>query len=130
MALFKNKYFKWGLAVFCTAAAVLLAYDTFFGSGTLPRFFDQLVSAASPILYGAFMAYLLAPVVNFFERRVHPHKPTKRFKNGRPVSFVTRLFTITLTWVLIGVLLYLLGMVLLPELYKSVLQLIANTLYI
>ena len=126
MALLKNKYFKWGLAVFCTAAVILLAYDTFFGSRRLPAFFNQLVSAASPILYGAFMAYLLAPVVNFFERRVHPHKPVKRFKHGRPVSFVTRLFTITLTWLLIGVLLYLLGMVLLPELYKSILQLIAN----
>ena len=126
MALLKNKYFKWGLAVFCTVAAILLAYDTFFGSRRLPAFFDHLVSAASPILYGAFMAYLLAPVVNFFERRVHPHKPVKRFKNGRPVSFGTRLFTITLTWVLIGALLYLLGMVLLPELYKSILQLIAN----
>ena len=126
MALLRNKYFKWALAVFCTVAAILLAYDTFFGSRRLPAFFDQLASAASPILYGAFMAYLLAPVVNFFERRVQPHKPMKRFKHGRPVSFVTRLFTITLTWVLIGVLLYLLGMVLLPELYKSILQLVAN----
>ena len=126
MALLKNKYFKWGLAVFCTMAAVLLAYDTLFGSRVLPRFFDRLTESASPILYGAFMAYLLAPVVNFLERRIHPRKPTRRFKHGRPVSFVTRLFTITLTWLLIGALLYLLGMVLLPELYKSVLQLVAN----
>ena len=126
MTQLKNKYFKWGLAVFCTAAAVLVTYDTFVGSRALPRFLDQLAEAASPILYGAFMAYLLAPVVNFFERRVHTDSPGKRFKNGRSVSCVTRLLTITLTWVLIGILLYLLGMVLLPELYKSVLQLAAN----
>ena len=126
MAFLKNKYVKWGLAVFCTGAAILLAYNTFFGSQVLIRFLRRLASAASPVIYGAFMAYLLAPVVNFFERRIHPRKPMKRFKHGRPVSFVARLFTITLTWALIGVLLYLLGMVLLPELYKSVLQLIAN----
>ena len=121
-----SRYAAWGTTAVVVACVIMLFYDALFGSSSIGSFLALLFTSLAPVLYGIAMAYLLAPVVNFFERRVHPHKPVKRFKHGRPVSFVTRLFTITLTWLLIGVLLYLLGMVLLPELYKSILQLIAN----
>lgn len=125
----KNTYVKWGLTVFCTVGAILLFYDTLFGSQVLVSFGKQFVRAAKPVLYGAFMAYLLAPVVNFFEvrplasvsRRPLPKEPGKQ-----RLSKAIRVGSILLTWVLIAVLFYLVLSVLAPELYKSVVQLISN----
>ena len=122
----KSKYFKWGATTFCTVAAILLFYDTIFGSRVLIKFGRSLISAAQPVIYGAFMAYLLAPIVNFLEMRTRVLPVTKTYKKGRKVSLAVRAFSILLTWALIGVLLYLLGVILVPELYKSVLQLISN----
>lgn len=125
----KSKYVKMGLTVFCTVAAILLFYDTLFGSGALVRFVKELLSAAQPVLYGAFMAYLLAPVVNFFEIRPFStvsQKPLPKEPTKKRVSVAVRAVSIFLTWLLIGVLLYLLMSVLLPELYKSIVQLISN----
>ena len=123
----KSRYFKTGLTVFLTTAAILLFYDTLFGSGTLLRIGKQLISAARPVLYGAFMAYLLAPMVNYFERRpfaASNHAPPP--KTTRHGAAITRAVSIFLAWAIIGIMLYLLGMVLLPELYKSLMQLVSN----
>jgi len=123
----KSRYFKSGLTVFLTTAAILLFYDTLFGSGTLLRIGKQLLAAARPVLYGAFMAYLLAPMVNYFERRPFAASnntpPPKTTRHG---AAITRAVSIFLAWAIIGIILYLLGQVLLPELYKSLMQLVSN----
>ena len=123
----KSRYFKIGLTVFCTVAAIMLFYDTIFGSGTLLRFAKQFLRAARPVLYGAFMAYLLAPIVNYFERRpFHASKKATPQKMTPRGAAITRAVSIFLTWAIIGIILYLLGSVLLPELYKSLMQLVNN----
>lgn len=119
----KGGYVKLGVIVFLTVSAILLFYDTLFGSHFLLKLLKQFVCALEPVLYGAFMAYLLAPVVNFFERTPSAQEARKQ---GRRASMGLRVISILLTWASIGVLLYLLGSVLVPELYKSILQLVSN----
>ena len=121
----KNPYVRTGLTVFCTVAAIMIFYDTFFASRVLLRFGRQLLGALTPILYGVFIAYLLVPVVNNFESALFP--PQYRTpKAGRYVSRLSRGGAVTLTWVLIAFAVYLLGSFLLPELYRSVKQLVDN----
>ncbi len=126
----KSRYFKTGLTVFLTTAAVLLFYDTLFGSGALIRFGKQFFKAARPVLYGAFMAYLLAPMVNFFEVRPFAVGKKHREKQAEVRDVygprLTRAVSIFLAWAVILAILYLLGSVLLPELYKSLQQLVSN----
>ena len=122
----KNRYLKWGLTAFCTVGAILLFYDTLFGSQALLVFLKRFVQALQPVIYGAFMAYLLAPVVDFFEKGVAPTRQERVQKKKKMPFFVVRSASILLTWAAISVLLYLLGSVLLPELYNSVMQLISN----
>ena len=124
MAL-KNKYVKWGLTAFCTVGALLLFSDTLFGSHTLIRFLKKFFQASQPVIYAAAMAYLLAPLVDFFDRLLGRFSK-KEGKNGRKVSLAVRSVSIFLTWALTLFVLYLFGKVLVPELYKSVLQLVAN----
>ena len=62
----KSGYLRFGLTAFLTVSAILLLYDTLFGSQAIISFGGQLLTAVQPILYGALIAYLMAPVVNFF----------------------------------------------------------------
>ena len=76
-----SAYFKWGLTVVCTVSAILLFYDTLFDSKVLLKIGGQLLKAVLPVLYGGFIAYLLAPMVNFFEEEFfssHVRKAGKR----------------------------------------------------
>ena len=121
----KSAYVRAGLTVFCTAAAILVFYDTFFASRVLLHIGRQFLSALKPILYGFFMAYLLVPVVNFFECAIFP-KQVRTPKEGRYTVPLVRTVSILMTWLLVAFFLYLLASVLLPELYKSIMQLVSN----
>ena len=116
----KSNYISMGVTAFLTAAAILLFYDTLFGGKAVLA----LLKTVQPILYGAFIAYLLAPMVNFFERSLFPLRPGRERKRSH--AMLVRTAGILLAWLVIAFFFYLLASVLLPELYKSVLQLIAN----
>ena len=117
-------YFKWGLTAFCTVCAILLVYDTFFASGA--SFAGRLMVILAPVLYGAFIAYLLAPVVDFFERTLlEPITQRIPFK-GRGRGLLCRTVSLILTFLVVFILFYVLLSILLPELYKSVVQLVNN----
>ena len=122
----KSKYFMWGTAAFCAVGALLLFYDTLFGSRFLLRVGKQALSALLPVLYGAFMAYLLAPVVNFFEGLLFEKPLRKARAKGRYTSFGVRAGSILLTWLATGAVVYLFFLFLLPELYRSIVQLVGN----
>ena len=122
----KDGLVKLGLTIFLTAAGILVFYDTLFGSKFIQRFWKELMDAIAPIVYGAFIAYLLAPAINFFERILFGERAVKAQKAGRMPGKGIRAVSLVLTWVIICVMLYLAAYVLLPELYKSVVQLIAN----
>ena len=117
-------YFKWGLTAFWTVCAILLVYDTFFAAGA--SFAGRLMVILAPVLYGAFIAYLLAPVVDFFERTLlEPITQRIPFK-GRGRGLLCRTVSLLLTFLVVFILFYVLLSILLPELYKSVVQLVDN----
>ncbi|MDE7218365.1 MAG: AI-2E family transporter [Oscillospiraceae bacterium] len=114
-----NHYFAWGLTAVCVVCAVMLIYDLVFRDSIVMAYTHKMIGILAPILYGCAIAYLLAPIVNWFERIIF------RRAGKRPVKGV-RAISIVLTWVVVFALLYGLLRVLLPELYSSVLQLIDN----
>lgn len=122
----KNVYFAVGSTAFWTVAAILLFYDTLFGSRAIVTFGRKLLEALKPILYGAMIAYLLAPAVDFFERHLLPGAVRRARERGQFRSAGARLCSLLLTWSLLFGLVYLLLSVLLPELVRSVQQLLAN----
>lgn len=116
----KDNYISMGVTAFLTAAAIMLLYDTIFGGKAVLA----LTAAVEPILYGAFIAYLLAPMVNFFERHLAPQPAGRQRKRSAAASI--RAVSIVLSWLVICFFFYLLASVLMPEVYKSVLQLVDN----
>lgn len=116
-----NHYFAWGLTAAVTVCAILLFYDIVFRSSTVLDYFRVMVSILAPILYGFVLAYLLTPVVNWFERTI-----SRRAKAGHPPKWL-RTASILLTWVVVLALLYGLMRILLPELYGSIMRLYNNS---
>lgn len=121
-----NKYIALGVTVFCTAAAILLFYDTLFGGKVFFSVGRQFLTAVQPILYGAFIAYLLAPMVNFFEACFFSGSLWRAKEKGRRIHGGVRGISMLLTWAVIAFFFYLLASFLLPELYKSILQLVSS----
>ena len=122
----KDSAVRWGLALFLTAGAILLFYDTLFGRRVLPSFGGQLLKALQPVLIGAVLAYLLAPVIDFIENLFFQEQMKKAHAEGRMTSRSARAVSLVVTWAIIGLLCYLLGHVLIPQLYRSVVQLVSS----
>ena len=93
----RTQYLKWGLTAFLTVCAVLVFYDTFYMGGTLQQFVSKLASVLAPVVYGAVIAYLLTPVMNWIERVLHAAWqrvfPKKHPKNA---AGILRFFSILL----------------------------------
>ena len=122
----KSGYVKMGLTVFCTAGAILLFYDTLFGSHLLQRFGKQLIQVLSPLIYGALFAYLLAPVVNFIELGFFSKRMETARGKGKLISRRVRAASLLLTWIVVGVAGYIALSMLVPELLRSIMQLVGN----
>lgn len=118
----ENRYVAWGITAVVVVCTVLLFYDLVFRDSILLQYAGRLFTVLAPVLYGAAMAYLLAPVVNWFERKLFRYDRSADPAGGRGVRAVS----ILLTWALVALLLYAFMQVLLPELYKSVLQLVGS----
>ena len=115
-----NHYVAWGLTAVAVVCAVLLFYDIVFRHSIILVYLNKLIAILAPVLYGFAMAYLLTPVVNWFERAILRHG------GGRAPAKWKRAVSILLTWLVGVALLYALMSVLLPELYKSLVQLAKN----
>ena len=64
----QKTYLHWGVTITAAACAILVFYDTFFQDGVLFIFIEKLFGILKPVLYGLAMAYLLTPIVDFFDR--------------------------------------------------------------
>lgn len=116
-----NHYLGWGITAVAVVCSILLIYDIVFRDSIVMQYAAAFLKIIAPVIYGAFIAYLLAPAVNWFERIIAP-----RAKRVSEQKTWLRAISILLTWLVVAALLYALMQVLIPELYKSVLQLIAN----
>ena len=123
----RKKYWRWGLTIFLTACAILVFYDTFYMGGTLQSFVTKLGRTLAPVLYGFVMAYLLAPVVNWLERLLTGEADrAAKGKRKAGSSRWLRAVSILLTWAFVILLVYLLMVMLIPQLVESITMLINN----
>ena len=121
---------KWAITAFVTVCAILIFYDTFYQSRALGELLEKTVRVLAPVLYGMAMAYLLASVVNWFERLMLPGINKLRARSQmapiRGYKGWLRALSILLAWSTVLLALYLLMSVLVPQLLESIKTLIAN----
>ncbi len=115
----ERRYLLLGATLVLSACAILVFYDTFFQNGVLLVFFKKFLSILQPVLFGAVFAYLLAPVVSFFERLLK-----RGALSGR--KSLLRGLSILCAWLVVALLVFVFLLLVLPELYASVQTLISN----
>lgn len=122
-----NKYIRWGLTIFCVIAASLLFYFAIFHMDSLKSGIGKIYDIILPILYGAVMAYLLSPIVNFLEKQVI-FRLLKRckIKVSDRLQKVIRLTCVLLTIFLVLLCVYGLLAMLIPEIINSITSIIDN----
>ncbi len=120
-ALQKKRYFYWGLTAFLTVCAIMVFYDTVFRHGVLLSLLGTLVKVLRPVIYGAVLAYLLTPLVNFFDAGIH------KLAGAKANRGLIRAVSILLTWAVVFFLFYILFSILIPQLYASVSMLVNNS---
>ena len=125
-----KKYVQIGITIFLTAIAILFAYFLFWNNEKIKGSFSVINAALAPILYGLIIAYILTPIMNFFERSLYiplferlkwftPEKDPKRQKH-------IRAFGLTTTLIVVIFLLYLFFASVIPELIKSIQTLVTQ----
>jgi len=126
-----KKYLYWGITAFCVVAAAIVFYMLLHYVGDLIDALDSLVNILSPFIWGLVIAYLLKPLMGFYQRKLFD--PLCRWiaqKRGKPDPGTYRgsrglsvaLAEITMITV-IGALIYLI----LPQVYKSIEMIVLNS---
>lgn len=122
-----NKYLYWGVTAFLVIAASMLFYFGIFHMNILIGGLAKILDIFMPLIYGGVIAYLVNPILNFFEKQVacpilekHGKMPSKR------VSRVIRYAGVFLSLAIMLWLVYALISMILPEMISSIVSIINN----
>lgn len=124
-----KKYIYWGITAFLVLAAAIVFHYGISRLSVVTDFFVLMIEVLAPIIYGFVIAYLLAPAVNFIEKKclyrilgrmhvqIEEHKKLKK---------VIRLISVFITLALTVFFLYQLLYMLIPELVNSISNMISS----
>ncbi len=109
-----NKYFF--MSIYTTITVTVCAFIVYFifNIGAISLAIGKFISIINPIIIGFAIAYLINPIVNFFEKKVFLFKKAKK-----DMSRVRRFISVLLAYVLALLLLSALLYVIIPQLYSS-----------
>lgn len=118
-----KKYFHWGLTAFLVLASSILFYYFVFHNAQFLQIFENIIDICFPIIDGLVIAFLLCPMVNWFERKVFILFRPKD-KRTEPLSEAafkwTRVLSIFLSYTIVITLLYLFFKSVIPQVKTSI----------
>lgn len=122
-----NKYIAWGITAFLVILGGLISYYLIFHAEKLLSNLKTLTNILMPVVFGLVIAYLLTPVLNYFENKIFiPVFNKLHIKDGkRRASFIRTLGILT-TDFLFFVIIYALGYMIVSEIVPSITNIAAN----
>ncbi len=125
--LYKSKYFIWGLTAFIVCMLSGLSIYFIFHFGDFKGVWTKFFKVFAPIIDGLVIAYLLNPIVRFFEVKCMEKNYIKHgFPVGKKEKKRFRIISLIVTLVLVSLLIYAFFSSVLPQLISSVETLIRN----
>ncbi|MBP3199734.1 MAG: AI-2E family transporter, partial [Butyrivibrio sp.] len=123
----------WGITIFCSAVAILLAYYLLFNGKIVMNTINQMLDSISGVIMGIVLAYILIPLLDGFEKNLL----IPLYKRlGYDVSFSKtadrkkrkqmRGIAVLLTIALFVYLVYMLLNIIIPQLLSSIREIINN----
>lgn len=122
---FSNKYIKCGITAFFVIAASICFYYLVFHISSLIKNIQAVLHVFSPVIIGLILAYLMAPILNFIEKKILNPLFEKLNKNGKHNKAIRGL-GITFTFLLVFVIIYLLIAMLVSQIVPSIRNIITN----
>lgn len=119
-----KKYLYWGATAFVTVALSLLFYYILFHGNAFHTWYEKIMVVLSPVNFGLAFAFILTPLVNFFEKNwiIPLHKKLNKKKERKPEVSQKgeRTFSIVITFLFIILLFYGLINLIIPQIAKSI----------
>ena len=109
----QKKYFYWGMTIFIALALALIVSNIFPKFSVILTFLGSVFSALTPVWIGLIIAYLMNPIVRFFETKIF----LKLFKGGH--KNIARGISVTLSILLLLGFLAGLSVLVIPQLIDT-----------
>lgn len=116
----KKNYVYWMFAIFGAIALNIVLFFLIFRFREFGGVIGKIIGILKPMIYGAAIAYLLKPMCNVYEDKLREHLPNKLKKLSKAAAITGSMLTML-------VIVYLLLMIIIPQVVNSVTSLI-NTL--
>jgi len=122
-----KNYFYWGFTIFAVIAAAIIFFFILYRFSTILGVLGDLLKILTPIIYGLLLAYVMAPVLNYLEKKFFIKLSKKIFKKKRvtDVKFA-RIMSIITTIIIYLILVFGFIFLVIPALFNSIQGIIAN----
>lgn len=114
-----KKYVFWGITGFSVVAASVLFFFFIFRLGEVGRLLSKIVKILEPVIYGLVIAYLLGPIVSYWNRKLSVLLK-KHMKNPRRAEGLAKGGAVAISLIFAGVVVGGLLILVLPRLVESV----------
>ena len=124
-----KKYLYWGVTAFCVIAAAIVFYMALNYLPLLKKGLSSLLHILSPFIWGLVLCYLLAPFMRMVERKLFLPLSKKLHKNSKRSdgSRFARGMSVLLSELFLLAILTALVCLIIPQLYSSLQNMVANS---
>lgn len=124
-----KKYLYWGVTAFCVIAAAILFYMALNYLPLLRKGLASLLHILSPFIWGLVISYLLSPFMRLVERKLFKPLGKKLYKKSKRSDgsrFARSMSVLLSELLLLAILAALVGLII-PQLYSSLQNMVANS---
>ncbi|MGL5259283.1 MAG: AI-2E family transporter [Lachnospiraceae bacterium] len=116
-----KKYLHWGITALLVILTSIFFIYTIFNGAHFKSSISKIISISIPITNGLVIAYLLSPIVNYFECKIKTifKKKIKTEESPKTKNRI-RALSIAMTFLLVGYFIFGFFMIVLPQLYLSI----------
>lgn len=125
-----KKYLYWGVTAFVVIACSIMFYYLLFHGQQFINIINEIIDVCFPVIDGLIIAFLLCPMINWFEKKVFVLF-RKKERREEPLSAKTakwyRVFSITISYVIVIGALTLFFITVIPQIKLSIENIIAQS---
>ena len=127
--IWDKKYLYWGVTAFCVIAAAILFYMALNYLPLLRQGLASLLHILSPFIWGLVICYLLTPFMRLVEKKLFGPLSKKLYKNSKRSdgSRFARSMSVLLSELFLLAVLTALVCLIIPQLYSSLQNMVANS---
>ena len=116
-----SKYTTISVYTIITFSVCVLIYAVLFNFTMMGDFIRKMTKILAPIIWGVVIAYLVNPIMKWFERKLQ-----KPIEKNRPHFKIVRILSLTLAMVVFLAVIAALGAIILPQVIESITTILNN----